>query len=86
MGFVFNLIFTAAATEDITLGLILGAPSVPALILLIALVFCPESPRYYMRPSSPNYNPSKAYSILLRLRNTEVGLKYRHVISIQYVG
>lgn len=73
MGFVFNLLFTVAPSDDTTLGLILGAPFVPALILLAALYFCPESPRYYMRRRGPNYNPVKAHALLLQLRNTEVG-------------
>jgi hypothetical protein len=72
IGFAFNLIFATASSADTTIGLILGAPFVPALMLLVGLWFCPESPRYYMRPRSPNYNPAKAFEILLRLRNTEV--------------
>lgn len=46
MGFVFNLIFWTADKEKVTLGLILGAPAVPCLLLLTSLWFCPESPRY----------------------------------------
>lgn len=72
IGFVFNLIFTSAKSDSTTVRLILGAPMVPSLMLLVGLYFCPESPRYYMRPRSLNYNPAKAYKILRRLRKTEV--------------
>lgn len=72
MGFVFNIIFTTAPSDKLTLQLILGAPFVPAVVLLVALCFCPESPRYYMRRRSPKYNPATAYKLLLRLRSTEV--------------
>lgn len=51
MGFAFNLIFFTAQNEDLTLGLILGAPAVPALMLLVSLWFCPESPRYVRPPA-----------------------------------
>lgn len=51
---------------------ILGAPFVPAVILLIALCWCMESPRYYMQPGTPHRNPSRAYEILLRARQTQV--------------
>ena len=50
MGFAFNLIFFTAQNEYLTLGLILGAPAVPALMLLVSLWFCPESPRYVRPP------------------------------------
>ncbi len=72
MGFVFNIIFTTASSDTLTVQLILGAPFVPAVVLLVALWFCPESPRYYMRRRSQNYDPAKAYGLLLRLRSTEV--------------
>ena len=72
MGFVFNIIFMTAPSDKLTLQLILGAPFVPAVVLLIALWFCPESPRYYMRRASRKYDPAKAYRLLLRLRSTEV--------------
>lgn len=51
---------------------ILGAPFVPAVVLLIALFWCMESPRYYMQPNTPHRNPSRAYEILLNARQTKV--------------
>lgn len=72
LGFAFNLLFTTAPNDRITLGLIQGAPLVPALLLFtMALFFCPESPRYHLQ-KGPNYNPEKAYKILRQLRNTEL--------------
>ncbi|KAG9250536.1 sugar transporter [Emericellopsis atlantica] len=72
LGFAFNLLFTTAATDRITLGLIQGAPLVPALALFFMAVFvCPESPRYHLQ-KGPNYSPEKAYMILRQLRNTEL--------------
>lgn len=72
MGFAFNLIFTTANSDRLTLGLIQGAPMVPALALLItSVMFCPESPRYHLL-KGPNYSPEKAYQMLRRVRNTEV--------------
>lgn len=72
LGFAFNLLFTTAPSDRITLGLIQGAPLVPALLLLaMVLFFCPESPRYHLQ-KGPNYNPEKAYHILRQLRNTEL--------------
>lgn len=52
---------------------ILGAPFVPAVILLVSLCWCMESPRYYMQPNTPHRNPSRAYKILLSARQTQVG-------------
>lgn len=72
MGFAFNLIFTTANSDRLTLGLIQGAPMVPALALLVtSVMFCPESPRYHLL-KGPNYSPEKAYQMLRRVRNTEV--------------
>lgn len=72
LGFAFNLLFTTAPSDRVTLGLIQGAPLVPALMLfLMAVFFCPESPRYHLQ-KGPNYNPEKAYRVLLQLRNTEL--------------
>lgn len=51
---------------------ILGAPFVPAVILLVSLCWCMESPRYYMQLGTPHRNPSRAYEILLRARKTQV--------------
>ncbi|KAI1208183.1 uncharacterized protein F4807DRAFT_155344 [Annulohypoxylon truncatum] len=74
MGFVFNLAFWASTSDNpkLTVQLILGSPCVPAIFLLIGLYFCPESPRYYLRRTTPNYNPQKAYEILLKIRKTEL--------------
>lgn len=74
MGFIFNIIFHAACgdNQELALSLILGGPVVPSIMMLVGLWYCPESPRYYMRPRSPNYSPAKAFTILKKLRNTEV--------------
>ncbi|KAF5003939.1 hypothetical protein FDECE_9528 [Fusarium decemcellulare] len=56
----------------LSLQLILGAPLVPALLLLVALCFCYESPRFYMRPGTPNYNLDRAYQILVKVRKTKL--------------
>jgi MFS family permease len=72
MGFIFNLIFEQASRKSISLGLVQGAPMVPAIALLImAAFFCPESPRYHLM-KGPNYSPEKAFKILCQLRNTEL--------------
>ncbi|KAK8050877.1 hypothetical protein PG993_002262 [Apiospora rasikravindrae] len=73
VGFLLNLIFAARIPEksvDIILGLMLGAPAVPAALLLVVLWSCPESPRYYMGIHSRNYNPKKAYEELKKIRGT----------------
>ncbi|WYZ34106.1 hypothetical protein EsH8_I_000382 [Colletotrichum jinshuiense] len=75
IGFAFNLIFdtTPGSNKRLTFQLMVGAPMVPALALLVLVVwFCDESPRYLMRVSSPSYNPQRAYEILKKLRNTEL--------------
>ncbi|TRX90864.1 hypothetical protein FHL15_008268 [Xylaria flabelliformis] len=72
IGFAFNLIFYTARNDSTIKSLILGAPLVPAILLLVSLYFCPESPRYYMRQRSAHFNPEKAYGILLRLRGCEL--------------
>ncbi|KAI1472691.1 uncharacterized protein F4812DRAFT_21467 [Daldinia caldariorum] len=72
VGFAFNLIFYTANDAKRSLQLILGAPFVPSTFLMIALWFCPESPRYYMRQRTSSYDPQKAYNILLRLRKTKL--------------
>lgn len=54
---------------------ILGAPFVPAVILLFSLGWCMESPRYYMQPNTPHRNPSRALEILLNARQTTVSRK-----------
>ncbi|KAF7555358.1 hypothetical protein G7Z17_g2227 [Cylindrodendrum hubeiense] len=87
IGFVVNLIIAAAvktlesrpefpdATNDprrLTLQLILGAPVVPGLLLLVVVCFCYESPRFYMRPDTPNFNLERAFKILLAVRETRL--------------
>ncbi|KAI1329498.1 sugar transporter-domain-containing protein [Xylariaceae sp. FL0255] len=74
-----NLIFstinnesTSADASRLPLQFILGAPVVPAIVLLISLYFCPESPRYYMQQRSYHFDPSKAYCIMKRLRREEI--------------
>ncbi|POS69660.1 hypothetical protein DHEL01_v211944 [Diaporthe helianthi] len=54
---------------------ILGAPFIPAVLLLIALGWCMESPRYYMQPNTPHRNPSRAYDILLKARQTKASFR-----------
>ncbi|KAK5995691.1 Putative polyol transporter 2-like protein [Cladobotryum mycophilum] len=72
MGFAFNLIFTKAKTKSLTLRLIQGAPLVPSLALLVmTALLCPESPRYHLM-KGPNYSVEKAYTIMRKLRNTEL--------------
>lgn len=66
-----NLLFFLA-TPLVTLRLILAAPAIPALLLMVAVYFVPESPRFYLRPHRGRYNPEKAYRELRRLRTTEV--------------
>lgn len=56
--------------------LILGAPLVPSILLLIALCFCYESPRFYMRPGTPNYNLERAFEILRKVRKSEVCISF----------
>ncbi|KAH9899093.1 sugar transporter-domain-containing protein [Xylariomycetidae sp. FL2044] len=73
VGFLINLIlYSVVKNEDIALALILGAPSVPALALLCTMPFCPESPRYYMRKDSLNYNPKRAFEGLSGLRDCQL--------------
>ncbi|ODA76026.1 hypothetical protein RJ55_08308 [Drechmeria coniospora] len=72
MGFAFNIIFTNAPTERLTFALIQGAPLVPALaLLIIVLWYCPESPRYHLM-KGPNYSVEKAYRILQQVRTTKL--------------
>jgi MFS family permease len=73
IGLAFNFLFSTAKERSVISGLVLGAPSVPALALLVALWFCPESPRYLLRPG-PNYSPTRALEVLCRLRRTRVGI------------
>lgn len=55
-----------------TLQFILGAPVVPSVVLMVAVYFCYESPRFYMRQDSPNFNPKEALRILEAIRPTKV--------------
>jgi MFS family permease len=55
-----------------TLQWILGAPIVPSAALLIAVCFCYESPRFYMREDSPNFRPTQALAILIAIRPTKL--------------
>ncbi|KAK6081990.1 hypothetical protein SCUP515_02769 [Seiridium cupressi] len=73
IGFASNALFVLAPSPDTSLTFILGAPLLPALILFIVSLACPESPRYYMRrPGTKNYSPAQAYNILKRLRRCEL--------------
>lgn len=68
VGFAFNLITTTAGQDHkLTVALILGAPVVPAMVLIVALWRCPESPRYYLRLEKPNY--TRAFAELKKLRS-----------------
>ncbi|KAH7237737.1 uncharacterized protein BKA55DRAFT_578249 [Fusarium redolens] len=78
MGSVINMAIADATgylEEDgknrsrLALRLILGAPAVPALLLLIAVAMCYESPRYYMRSDTPGYSIDRAFQILLKIRS-----------------
>jgi len=72
--FSMNLVFFLAPSPVLSLRLTLASPLVPALMLIIALYFTPESPRYWLRPHRGRYNTEKAYNELRKLRNTEVSL------------
>ncbi|EXM21162.1 Sugar/inositol transporter [Fusarium oxysporum f. sp. vasinfectum] len=51
---------------------IAAAPVVPSVLLFIAVCFCYESPRFYMRPGTPNYNLDRAFRNLLQVRPTRL--------------
>lgn len=95
LGLVANIAIAAIAeslnieTDDIVkipsidhtraMQFILGAPLVPSVALLVAVYFCYESPRFYMRPEDPsNFNPQEALRILKAIRATEVGINQTH--------
>jgi MFS family permease len=87
IGFVANFII-AAATNTLdgkpneqpnlhggryhALQWIAAAPAIPSILLLIAVCYCYESPRFYMRPDTPNYNLGCAFDILLQVRKTRL--------------
>lgn len=87
IGFVINFVI-AAATNTLdgqpnaglnerggryhALQWIAAAPVVPSVLLFIAVCFCYESPRFYMRPGTPNYNLDRAFRNLLQVRPTRV--------------
>ncbi|KAL4729680.1 hypothetical protein ACLX1H_004102 [Fusarium chlamydosporum] len=48
------------------------APAVPSLFLFIAVCYCYESPRFYMRRGTPNYNLGRAFDVLLQVRKTRL--------------
>ncbi|KAL2694692.1 hypothetical protein Neosp_001278 [[Neocosmospora] mangrovei] len=64
--------FSSYKSRYLAFQLILGAPLVPSILLLIALCFCYESPRFYMRPGTPNYNLERAFEILRKVRKNEL--------------
>ncbi|KAM0550608.1 hypothetical protein ACHAPJ_008866 [Fusarium lateritium] len=87
IGFVVNFVISAATNtlngqpnEDLSehggryhaLQWIAAAPVVPSLLLFISVCFCYESPRFYMRPGTPNYNLDRAFDILLQVRQTRL--------------
>ncbi|KAF5019721.1 hypothetical protein F66182_8264 [Fusarium sp. NRRL 66182] len=87
VGFVINFVIAAATTTldsapnpDLNqrgaryhaLQWIAAAPVVPSVLLFIAVCFCYESPRFYMRPGTPNYNLERAFDILLQVRQTRL--------------
>ncbi|ENH65098.1 Putative polyol transporter 2 [Fusarium oxysporum f. sp. cubense race 1] len=51
---------------------IAAAPVVPSVLLFIAVCFCYESPRFYMRPGTPSYNLDRAFRNLLQVRPTRL--------------
>ncbi|RGP79065.1 hypothetical protein FLONG3_2971 [Fusarium longipes] len=87
IGFVANFIIAAATNTldgepDTDLNIhggrynalqwIAAAPAVPSLLLFVAVCYCYESPRFYMRPDTPNYNLGRAFDILLQVRKTRL--------------
>ena len=76
--FAFNLLFWTAPSPVKSAQLILGSPLVPATFLALAIPFCPESPRYYLKKGQEDY--AKAYESLLKVRNTEVSITLKLVM------
>ncbi|KFY02863.1 hypothetical protein O988_01862 [Pseudogymnoascus sp. VKM F-3808] len=70
LGFVANLIVNTAQ-QRLSMKLQLGAPIVPALVLMVSLWWCPESPRWHMmKGDDKSYR--KAYDIFISLRNEPI--------------
>jgi MFS family permease len=70
LGFAANLVLSLAG-DATGWRLQLGAPMVPALALMIAIRWCPESPRWHMVNGEPE-DYRKAYEVFKKLRNTEL--------------
>jgi hypothetical protein len=101
IGFVINFVI-AAATNTLdgqpnaglnehggryhALQWIAAAPVVPSLLLFIAVCFCYESPRFYMRPGTPNYNLDRAFRNLLSVRPTGVRSAYFMMPQLSLTG
>ncbi|CAG7554751.1 unnamed protein product [Fusarium equiseti] len=67
LGTAFNLgIFHLKG--DINWRLMLGAPCIPAIVLMLLIYFCPESPRWYMKK---NRYP-EAWKAMLKLRHDPI--------------
>ncbi|KAH7312599.1 hypothetical protein B0I35DRAFT_481042 [Stachybotrys elegans] len=58
--------------QHLAMQLILGAPVVPSLALFVAVYFCYESPHFYLREDSPNFNPDRALATLMAIRPTRL--------------
>ncbi|KAF9467283.1 hypothetical protein BDZ94DRAFT_1156013 [Collybia nuda] len=84
LGFVADLAFFRVPDKPHITGLnwrlMLSSAGIPALIIIVQVFFCPESPRWYV--SKGRYN--KAYESLVRLRNNPIqaarDLYYIHVL------
>ncbi|KAL1897600.1 hypothetical protein Sste5346_003906 [Sporothrix stenoceras] len=67
-------------TGNISWRLQLGSACIPALPLLMGVLFCPESPRWYMKKK----RPEAAFKSLLKLRNNPIqaarDLYYMHAM------
>jgi len=84
LGFVSDLAFYKVADPPHIKGLnwrlMLGSAGIPAMIIMVQVFFCPESPRWYI--SKGRYR--EAYNSLARLRNSPIqaarDLYYIHVL------
>jgi MFS family permease len=70
LGFAANLVLSLAGNA-IGWRLQLAAPMVPAFVLMIAIHWCPESPRWHMVNGEPK-DYRKAYEVFKKLRNTKL--------------